>query len=137
MSVSRAMRWTAVAAFAVLGAGAVEARPAAPLHDAASLNIGLSCQWQQSCIKKQKKAMNRALKYVRKYRPPTWRIQLCNRNAARKRYRVDWVGFDNCIRNAALRPAPARSFKKRARPVTQRAVPASGGASRAAIGERG
>ena len=86
-----------------------------PLHDPVSLNIGLACQWQQTCIRSQKKAMKRALGYVKKAGPPTWRIHLCNRNASRKRGRVDWVGFDNCIRNAALvqpRPAPKRRSRR-------------------------
>jgi hypothetical protein len=57
--------------------------------------------------------MARALTFVRKQRPPVWRVQLCNRNASRGRNRVDWVGFDNCIRNAALRPASTRTVKRR------------------------
>ena len=89
----------------------------APLHDPVSLNIGLACQWQQKCIRSQTKAMKRALGYVKKAGPPTWRIHLCNRNASRKRGRVDWVGFDNCIRNAAL-VQPRRAPKRRTRPVT-------------------
>ena len=125
------MKWTAAPALLFLAAAA-EAR-AAPLHDPVSLNIGLNCQWQQRCISEQKKAMKRALKYVKKEQPPAWRIQLCNKNAGRRRYRVDWVGFNNCIRNAALRPLPARAVKKRSRPISQ-----SGGsrASRS-LGERG
>lgn len=79
---------------------------AAPLRDPVALNIGLACQWQQSCIGNQRKAMKKALGFVRKKGPPTWRIELCNRNAARGRFRVDWVGFDHCIRNEALRPPP-------------------------------
>ncbi len=75
----------------------------------------------------QKSAMKRALKYVRKEQPPTWRIQACNRNAARSRFRVDWVGFDNCVRNAALRPLPPPIIisKKRVRRITQSRPPAS------------
>jgi hypothetical protein len=56
--------------------------------------------------------MKRALKYVRSERPPVWRIQLCNRNAKRGRNRVDWIGFNNCIRNESLRPTPLRSAKR-------------------------
>ena len=92
----------------------------APLHDPVALNIGLNCQWQAKCIRTQQKAMKRALKYVKAKRPPTWRIHLCNQNASRKRSRVDWIGFDNCIRNAALRPPPprqARPAKRRSRTV--------------------
>ena len=107
------MRWIAFAGMLFLWAAAAEAGSAAPLHDSVALNIGLNCQWQQRCINEQKRAMKRALKYVQKQRPPTWRIQLCNKNAGRKRYRVDWVGFDNCIRNASLRPPPPRQLKRR------------------------
>ncbi|GAA4713180.1 hypothetical protein H9L13_03665 [Sphingomonas lutea] len=82
-----------------------------PLHDPVSLNIGLACQWQQKCMRSQQKAMKRALSYVKKSEPPTWRIHMCNRNASRKRGRVDWVGFENCIRNAAL--VPQRQAPKR------------------------
>src|SRR6476659_2928976 len=89
---------------------------AAPLHDAVALNIGLNCQWQVRCIEQQRKAMNRALSYVSTKRPAAWRIHQCNRNAARKRYRVDWIGFDNCIRNAALR-APRAMILKRGRKI--------------------
>ena len=91
------------------------ARAAAPLYEPVSLNIGLACQWQQRCINQQERAMKQALKYVRKYKPPSWRIHMCNRNAARNRGRVDWIGFDHCIRNAALRPPPAPVAKKRTR----------------------
>ncbi len=100
-------------------AAAASARSPAPLYDPVSLNIGLSCQWQQQCIEDQTKAMKRALKYVKNKRPPSWRIQTCNRNASRKRFRVDWVGFNNCIRNASVRPLPQRPAKKRVRGFTQ------------------
>ena len=78
---------------------------AAPIFDASTLNIGLNCQWQQSCIREHRGAKKRALKYVAKYKPPAWRVELCNRNARRGTLRVDWVGFDHCIRNVALSPA--------------------------------
>ena len=126
------MRWLLPALFLFLGAFALPAAASAPLADPVALNIGISCQWQQRCIKDQKKAMKRALKYVSKNRPPLWRVQLCNRNAARQRSRVDWVGFDNCIRNSVLRPvAPARAVRKKAK-----RLPEAGGA-RVALGERG
>jgi hypothetical protein len=89
---------------------------AAPLHDSVSLNIGLNCQWQPRCIADQHKAMKRALSYVSKKQPAAWRIHQCNRNAARKRDRVDWIGFDNCIRNTSLR-APLRAPLKRGRKI--------------------
>ena len=101
------IKWTIVAVAAALAStGAVAARRAAPLYDPVALNSGLSCKWQQRCMGQQHKAMARATDFVRKQRPAAWRIHVCNRNAARGRYRVDWVGFDNCIRNAALRPPP-------------------------------
>ncbi len=108
---------------AILSAGiaialGAPARGAAPLYDAITLNIGLNCQWQQSCIREHKGAKKRALKYVAKYDPPAWRVQLCNRNARRGRLRVDWVGFDHCIRNSGLLQPPPRltSFRKASRP---------------------
>ena len=109
------MKWMPFAALFVLGPAADPARGAVPLHDPVALNIGLSCQWKQACINKQRKAMKRALSYVKKAKPPAWRIQLCNRNAARRGYRVDWIGFNNCVRNADLRPPPQRSTGRRRR----------------------
>ena len=88
-----------------------------PLQDPVYLNIGISCQWQAECMGSQLRAMDRALDYVSRRRPQPEAVQLCNRNAARKRFRVDWVGFDNCIRNAALRSTPERPLKKRSRRV--------------------
>jgi hypothetical protein len=85
---------------------------AAPLHDPVALNIGLNCQWQPRCIAQQYHAMKRALSYVSKKRPAAWRVHQCNRNAARKRNRVDWIGFDNCIRNTMLRASSRAPFKR-------------------------
>jgi len=101
----------ALAAFALGWAGpwpaAAEARDKPPpLKNPALLNIGFVCHWQSHCIKKQERAMQRALKYVRKNQLPAWKMQLCNRNASRNGTRKDWVGFNNCVRNAALRPPP-------------------------------
>jgi hypothetical protein len=112
------MKWTfaafgAALAFAVAAyprEAASKARPA-PLYDPVGLNIGLICQWQWQCMQQQNKAMTRALKYVRAKNPPAWRIQACNRNASRKRQRVDWVGYDHCIRNQKLRPAAAPNLR--------------------------
>lgn len=89
------------------------ARSVAPIADPSALNIGLNCQWQLNCIREHKRAKWRALKYVEKYQPAAWRVQLCNRNAGRGRLRVDWVGFDHCIRNQALKPPPPLPRKKR------------------------
>jgi hypothetical protein len=78
-----------------------DARPL--IRDPVALNIGVNCQWNSRCMAQQRSAMKRALGYVSSQHPPQWRVQLCNRNAARGGYRVDWVGFDHCIRNSALR----------------------------------
>jgi hypothetical protein len=88
---------------AFLSAGS-EAPAMAPLYDPVVLNIGISCQWQQSCERRQRKAMTDAAEYIAATHPPLWRIHLCNRNAGRSRDRVDWIGFNACIRNPALTP---------------------------------
>ena len=100
------------------------AAQAKPITDPVSLNIGLSCQWQQRCMSQQKKAMKRALKFVRKEQLPSWRIEMCNRNASKSRSRVDWIGFNNCVRNATLRPQPVRSPKRSPRRAIQSEGPA-------------
>jgi hypothetical protein len=112
------MKWIAAAAAALVlcCVTAPVAAGLSPLNDPGFLNIGLSCRWENRCMSVQRKAMKRALGYVRKYQPPTWRIQLCNRNAARGYQRVDWIGFDHCIRNEALRPPPPPPPRPRARP---------------------
>ena len=75
----------ALAAFALGCAGswpaAADAKPP-PLKNPALLNIGFVCRWQSHCIEKQERAMERALKYVRKNQLPAWKMQMCNRNAA-------------------------------------------------------
>lgn len=86
-----------------VGSTASAAQFRAPLYDVATLNIGINCQWQQQCMVNQRQAKRRALSYVKTQQPPVWRIHLCNRNASRGRDRVDWVGFDHCIRNASLK----------------------------------
>jgi hypothetical protein len=80
----------------------------APLYDPVVLNIGVNCQWQQSCERRQRHAMDGARKFIAKSRPPLWRIQLCNKNARRGPARIDWVGFNACIRNPSLAPLPRR-----------------------------
>lgn len=107
------MGWKVAVAIGVFCAAQQPAYAVAPLYDALALNIGVNCQWQQRCIGKQRRAMNDARKYIAKYDPPLWRIHLCNKNAGRTRDRVDWVGFNNCIRNTALRPSPPRKHTRR------------------------
>jgi hypothetical protein len=77
------------------------------LADPVALNIGLICQWNEECMADHKIAMQKALKFVVKYRPPQWRIEQCNRNASRGgKARVDWIGFNQCVRNEDLRYNP-------------------------------
>lgn len=125
----RGVKGTLFAAVLISWAAVANARPPAPLYDPVALNIGLSCQWQYRCIADQTNAMRRALKYVRSKQPPSWQIQTCNRNASRRHFRMDWIGFENCIRNAAV---PARTVRKRTRGYTERSESRS-----SAIGERG
>jgi hypothetical protein len=89
-----------------------QARAQPPLRNPALLNIGFVCRWQSRCIQVQEKAMVRSLRHMRSYPPATWKVQMCNRNAARNGTRKDWVGFENCLRNTALR-APSRTRAKR------------------------
>ena len=135
-----AMKWLIASVALILVPVAAHSRGRPPLSDPVSLNIGLICQWQNRCMAAQKKAMKRALTFVRKKQPPSWRVELCNRNAARSRYRVDWVGFENCVRNDTLRPLPARIIiiKKRVRRLSQGApAPQSSNPPPRALGERG
>lgn len=106
--IPRAMKWIAAAAAALVMCcvTAPAAAGLSPLNDPGFLNIGLSCRWETHCMSTQRKAMKRALGYVRKKQPPAWRVQLCNHNANRGFQRVDWVGFDHCIRNETLQPLP-------------------------------
>jgi hypothetical protein len=89
---------------ATLGAGAWS-RP--PLKDPALLNIGFVCRWDNRCISRQQKAMKAALRYVKKH-GAVWKVEVCNRNSARNGTRKDWIGFNNCIRNPAIRPSRRR-----------------------------
>jgi hypothetical protein len=107
------MRWipAAAAAFAIFPATAqADRRPM--LYDAVALNIGVNCQWQAYCMKQQRTAMKHALGYVSAEKPPQWKIHLCNRNASRGGVRVDWIGYNHCIRNLALKPPQSRSRKR-------------------------
>ena len=114
LSLSRAMRWILAAAALGLTPAAAQSRlERPPLYDPVMLNIGFVCQWDHRCMVIQNGAMTRALKYVRKRQPASWRVEQCNRNAARKRQRVDWIGFENCIRNPGLSPPLARGDRNR------------------------
>ena len=101
-----------ILASAATYAAEAQARSNPPLRNPALLNIGFVCRWQSRCIRTQEKAMVRSLKHMRSYPPAAWKVQMCNRNSARNGTRKDWVGFENCLRNTALR-APARSRRKR------------------------
>ena len=98
------MKWGLAALLVALASAAMAAQARVALYDSVGLNIGLNWRWQRVCIGQQQRAMKRALVYVHRQQPPVWRVQLCNRNANRGVNRIDWVGFDNCIRNSALRP---------------------------------
>jgi hypothetical protein len=89
-----------------LVAEASGAPAAAPLYDPVVLNVGINCQWQPRCERHQLKAMKTARKFITRRHPPIWRVHLCNRNARRGTARLDWIGFDNCIRNPNLLPPP-------------------------------
>ena len=117
------MRWKLAAAtlIALSATSSADAGPA-PLYDPVILNIGFVCRWNAHCMDKQKDAMNRALKFVRKKDPPNWRIQLCNKNAGKRGPRVAWIGFDNCIRNVTLAPLPPRPAPRTTRKRTTRFI---------------
>ena len=91
---------TAVAT-ALLGAAPLDAR-VAPLRDPVLIRIGMICRWDNGCIGRQLTAMEKALDFVRTKSPPPSRVQACNRNASRGGQRVDWIGFNNCIRNRKI-----------------------------------
>jgi hypothetical protein len=95
-----------VAAAGTIGTAGIASAKTPPLRDPVFLNIGFVCQWQESCIEKQKRAMKKALAYTKKYEPPSWKIHLCNRRAVQRRSgRVDWISYNNCIRSPAVSPA--------------------------------
>ena len=97
-----AIRLFVFATALALVAGARPARAAAPLYDPVSLNIGINCQWQQRCQQQQRSAMAYAARYIAAKHPPLSKIHLCNRNARRGPARIDWVGFNRCIRNRSV-----------------------------------
>jgi len=99
------MKWILGAAITLIWLPSPAGAKRSPLlHDPVALNIGINCQWQSSCMSRQRSAMQKALAYVSRVQPPQWRVQLCNRNAGKSGTRLDWVGFDHCIRNQSLRP---------------------------------
>jgi hypothetical protein len=108
MTVALVIRLLWSLAALALAACAFEARAAAPLYDPVILNIGINCQWQQRCERQQRKAMSDAAKFIAAKHPPLWKIHLCNRNARRGTSRVDWVGFERCIRNKRVGQSAAR-----------------------------
>ncbi|GAA4744222.1 hypothetical protein GCM10023264_06890 [Sphingomonas daechungensis] len=102
------MSWVVVAiAVGVAGAGAAAGK-LPPLRDPVFLNIGFVCQWQNRCMDQQQRAMKRALSYTRKATPPSWKVHLCNRRAVQRRSgRVDWISYNNCIRNPNVQRSTA------------------------------
>jgi hypothetical protein len=106
MALVIALRILAAVAASAFVIGAGRARAAAPLYDPVMLNIGISCQWQQRCQHQQRDAMHDAAKFIAAKHPPLWKIHLCNRNAGRGTARVDWIGFNHCIRNYDVGGAP-------------------------------
>jgi hypothetical protein len=101
----------AIAAAAIPGTSGAKLPP---LRDPVFLNIGFVCQWQERCMDKQQRAQKRALAYVRKYDPPDWKVQLCNRRSVQRRSgRVDWIGYNNCIRNPKVVRSEAASRRAR------------------------
>ncbi len=108
MSVSLAMVGRIALAALGLVAAASAARATAPIYDPVALNIGISCQWQASCEARHHKAMRDAARFIAAKNPPMWKIHMCNRNARRGTARVDWVGFNKCVRNARLTPPTAQ-----------------------------
>ena len=95
-------------AILIAAAGTAVQAKTPPLHDPVFLNIGFVCQWQESCIQRQQRAMKKALAYTRRFKPPDWKIHLCNRRAVQRRSgRVDWISYSNCIRNPAVQRSSA------------------------------
>ena len=98
-------------AFVLAAVGTAASPRSPPLRDPALLNIGYVCRWDNRCIAKQQKAMKAALHYVKKNRT-VWKVEVCNRNSARNGTRKDWIGFNNCIRNPAIRPVATKSRRR-------------------------
>lgn len=95
------------------GAASVDAK-LPPLRDPVFLNIGFVCEWQDPCITKQQKAHKRSVAYVKKNKPATWQVQLCNRRASfRRTGRVDWISYYHCISNQKIAGAAASPRTRR------------------------
>ncbi len=92
--------------FAAAAAPATAQR-APPVHPVVR-NINLVCNSQSSCVQRQWRSMQAAFSFMRAKRLPVWKIEQCNRNAAKQRTRIDWIGFNNCIRNPKVK-APTAS----------------------------
>lgn len=101
-------------ALAVVSAPAASEAKVPPLRDPVFLNIGFVCQWQERCMERQQGAMKRALRYMKARNPPAWKIQLCNHRAVQRRSgRVDWISYNNCIRNPKVVRSQASSQRRR------------------------
>jgi hypothetical protein len=101
-------------AIAFASAGAVADAKVPPLRNPVFLNIGFVCQWQDRCMERQQRANRHALAYVKKYKPPAWKIQLCNHRAVQRRSgRVDWVSYNHCIRNPNIARPRALASRRR------------------------
>ena len=109
------MRLPIVAVAVAVGAAAASAdAKLPPLRDPVFLNIGFVCQWQETCITKQQKAHKRSVAFVKKHKPATWQVQLCNRRASfRRTGRVDWISYYHCISNAKIAGAASSSRTRR------------------------
>ncbi len=97
--------WVAALLLGLAAAGA-EAQRAPPIHPVVR-NINLLCKSQSSCVQRQWRSMQAAFAFMRARQLPVWKIELCNRNAAKQRSRIDWIGFNNCIRNPKVKAPKA------------------------------
>ncbi len=96
------MRWIAPLMLGLATAGVADAARGPAVHPVVR-NINLLCGSQSACVQRQWRSMQNAFAFMRTKRPPVWKIEQCNRNAAKQRSRIDWIGFDNCIRNPKVK----------------------------------
>ena len=101
------LRWAVILTIGWAAAGAAVVPPPGAIHPVVR-TINLLCKSQSSCTQRQWRAMQSAFSFMREKRPPVWKIEQCNRNAAKQRSRIDWIGFNNCIRNPKVK-APVAS----------------------------